>query len=131
MLLAINEGDAEVRHVLRNEFAEAMVLLRRDLANFSTSISADVKGVEQKVQTGNLADVTEFATIRSKQIEQAGDITDLKDDVEANGKAIAELQAGALASKEVSALKRWAIGAALFPSVSIILTALGIYIASQ
>lgn len=126
-MLAINEGDTDVRHVLRNEFGEAMVLVRGDLAK----ISADVATVESHVQTGNLAQVTEFAQIKARQMDHEGDITDLKKGYREYGDRLQNLEAGALVGKEMTTLKRWAIGAAILPSISILITAIGIYLATQ
>jgi hypothetical protein len=119
VLLAINEGDADNRHLLRNEFAEAIVVFRGDLAS-----------IQRDVQAGNLAQVTEFAQIKAKQIELYADVADLRKSRDELEPRVRALEAGAFASKEVSALKRWAIGAAVFPSLSILLT-FGLYVAQH
>jgi hypothetical protein len=119
VLLAINEGDADNRHLLRNEFSEAVIVLRSDIA-----------AVKKDVQAGNLADVTEFAQIKAQQHELVTDVAELRRDFDGLEPRVRELEAGALASKEVSALKRWAIGAAVFPSLSILLT-FGLYFAQH
>jgi anti-sigma factor RsiW len=67
VMLAITDGDAENRHILRNEFTAGIVTLRGDLA-----------AVRQDVQVGNLAQVSEFAQIKAQQHELASDLSELR-----------------------------------------------------
>jgi hypothetical protein len=67
LLRAIDRQASDNRHLLRNEFAEAIVLFRGDLA-----------AIKQDVQAGNLAQVTENARMQATLEELKHDVADLK-----------------------------------------------------
>lgn len=118
-MLAITEAAANNRHLLRNEFAEAVVLLRGDVAL-----------IQQHVQAGNLAQVTETARMEVSLEELKSDVQELRRGQEKIEPRVRTLEAGAVAAREVSSLKRWVVGATMVPSVGFIVT-LGLYFAQQ
>jgi hypothetical protein len=98
VLLAIKDGDDDNRHFLRNEFTAEVVKLRADLA-----------GIGQLVQAGNLAQVTENARIQATLEEVKRDVVELK----TLPPRVTALEAKGLAADEVAKLKRWFVGFAL------------------
>jgi hypothetical protein len=67
LLRAIERQASDNRHILRNEFAEAIVVFRKDLAS-----------IHQDVQVGNLAQVTETARIQASIEELKSTVAELK-----------------------------------------------------
>jgi hypothetical protein len=106
VLLAINEGDADNRHLLRNEFAEA----HRGVARRHGS-------VKQDVQAGNFAHVTEFAQIKAKQTSSSRTLPSCARDVDGLEPRVRASSRRAFASQEMTAMKRLLVGALVLPTV--------------
>jgi hypothetical protein len=111
VLLAIDAGDTDTRHILRGEFGEAL-----------NRVSLDIHEVGKKVETGNLADVTERArmTVALETLNAATqglreDVSNMradhgvfKRDVEQRLRKVEDAETSSSAVRE---MKRWAIGA--------------------
>jgi hypothetical protein len=112
--LYVNDEITDSRHTLRNEFAEAVVGLQRDLA-----------GIRQDIQVGNLAAVTETARMKSTLEELKRDVAHLA----ALEPRVVKLEAGALADDQVASFKRWLFGTAC-AVVAVVVTATGVLLSS-
>lgn len=112
--LYVNDEITDSRHTLRNEFAEAVVGLQRDLA-----------GIRQDIQVGNLAAVTETARMKSTLEELKRDVSHLA----ALEPRVVKLEASALADDQVASFKRWLIATAC-AVVAVVVTATGVLLSS-
>jgi hypothetical protein len=110
-MLAISDEVGETRHFLRNEFTAELVKLR-----------ADVAGIGQMVQAGNLAQVTENARMQATLEDVKHGLAGVRSDVDVLQTDVGLLKAKSLAADEVAKLKRWVVGAALMPSLAILAT---------
>ena len=94
--LYVNDEISDSRHSLRNEFAEAVIGLQRDLA-----------GIRQDVQVGNLAAVTETAQMKATLEEVKREVAHLA----GLEPRVQKLEAGVLADDRIAEFKRWLAGA--------------------
>jgi hypothetical protein len=112
--LYISDEITDSHRTLRNEFAEAVIGLQRDLA-----------GIRQDVQVGNLQSVTETAKTQAALEELKRDVSHLA----ALEPRVVKLEASALADDQVASFKRWLVGTAC-AVVAVVVTATGVLLSS-
>jgi hypothetical protein len=117
LIILFREELGKTRHGLREEFTVIANDLRLDFANTT-----------RMVQTGNLAQVDEFAQIKAKQSELSSDVADLRRDHREQRDAhdaalrgirddfeprLRQVEANDIAADKTSSLIRWMVGTGL------------------
>jgi hypothetical protein len=116
--LYVNDEITDSRHTLRNEFAEAVVGLQRDLA-----------GIRQDIQVGNLAAVTETAQMKATLQELIRGQAVLRTDVDEVQRDVSDLKANDVAADRVADRMRWLVGAVI-ALAAVVVAATGVLLSS-